>query len=124
MGDDTREWGPPFAGGESAYYLCVKLIPRPEEVFLRRDADTWIGSLWKEGIPAGPINTVDRVFADPQTVARGMVAEMDHPTAGKVRLIGSLLRLSGTPVVYRLAPPLLGEHTAGVLRELLEGGDP
>ena len=113
-----------FASNPDRVRNRPELIPRLEEVFRRRDADTWIGSLRKEGIPAGPINTVDRVFADPHTVARGMVVEMDHPTAGKVRLIGSPLKLSGTPVEYRLAPPLLGEHTATVLRELLEGGDP
>jgi formyl-CoA transferase len=112
-----------FASNPDRVRNRLVLIPLLEEVFLHRDADSWIGSLWREGIPAGPINTVDRVFADPQTVARGMVVEMDHPTAGKVRLIGSPLKLSGTPVEYRLAPPLLGEHTAGVLRELLEGGD-
>ena len=113
-----------FASNPDRVRNRLELIPLLEEIFLRRDADSWIGSLWREGIPAGPINTVDRVFADPQTVARGMVVEMEHPTAGKVRLIGSPLKLSGTPVEYRLAPPLLGEHTAGVLRELLEGGDP
>jgi crotonobetainyl-CoA:carnitine CoA-transferase CaiB-like acyl-CoA transferase len=62
---------------------------------------------------------VDRVFADPNTAAREMVIEMDHPAAGKVRLIGSPMKFSGTPVEYRLPPPLLGEHTASVLKERL-----
>jgi crotonobetainyl-CoA:carnitine CoA-transferase CaiB-like acyl-CoA transferase len=115
---------PRFASNPDRVRNRPELIPRLEDIFRRRDADAWIGSLWREGIPAGPINTVDRVFADPHTAARGMVVEMDHPTAGKVRLIGSPLKFSGTPVEYRLAPPLLGEHTAAVLRELLEGGGP
>ena len=113
---------PRFAANPDRVRNRAVLIPLLEELFPRHDADFWIGSLWREGIPAGPINTVDRVFADPNTAARGMVVEMDHPTAGKVRLIGSPLKLSGTPVEYRLAPPLLGEHTASVLRELLEEG--
>ena len=62
---------------------------------------------------------MDKVFADPNTVARGMVIEMAHPAAGKVRLIGSPMKFSGTPVEYRLPPPLLGEHTASVLKERL-----
>ncbi|MFZ2223068.1 MAG: CoA transferase [Candidatus Deferrimicrobium sp.] len=96
-----------------------ELIPLLEKIFLRRDSSFWIEHLWKEGIPAGPINTVDRVFADPNTAAREMVIEMDHPAAGKVRLIGSPMKFSGTPVEYRLPPPLLGEHTASVLKERL-----
>ena len=96
-----------------------ELIPLLEKIFLRRDSSFWIESLWREGIPAGPINTVDKVFADPNTTAREMVVEMDHPAAGKVRLIGSPMKFSGTPVEYRLPPPLLGEHTASVLKERL-----
>jgi formyl-CoA transferase len=97
----------------------AELIPLLEEIFLRRDSSFWIERLWREGIPAGPINTVDKVFADPHAAAREMVIEMDHPAAGKVRLIGSPMKFSGTPVEYRLPPPLLGEHTASVLKERL-----
>ena len=96
-----------------------ELIPLLEKIFLRRDSFFWIENLWREGIPAGPINTVDKVFADPNTAAREMVIEMAHPTAGKVRLIGSPMKFSGTPVEYRLPPPLLGEHTVSVLKERL-----
>lgn len=96
-----------------------ELIPLLEKVFQGRDSSFWIENLWREGIPAGPINTVDRVFADPNTAAREMVIEMDHPAAGKIRLIGSPMKFSGTPVEYRFPPPLLGEHTASVLKERL-----
>ena len=61
----------------------LELIPRLEEIFLRRDADDWIESLWKEGVPAGPINTVDRVFADPQSVARGWPWRWTIPPRGR-----------------------------------------
>jgi len=60
-----------------------ELIPLLEKIFLRRDSFFWIENLWREGIPAGPINTVDKVFADPNTAAREMVIEMAHPTAGR-----------------------------------------
>jgi len=95
------------------------LIPILEALFSSRESDFWIRELWKEGIPAGPINTMDQVFSAPQTRARGMEVEMDHPSIGTVRLIGSPLRFSRTPVRYRLPPPLLGEHTASVLKDLL-----
>ena len=64
--------------------------------------------------------TIDAVFADPQVLSRGMLVEMPHSTAsaGSVKLIGSPLKLSATPVKYRRSPPLAGEHTNDVLSEL------
>ena len=70
-----------------------------------------------EGIPCGPINTLDRTFSDPQVLAREMVIEMAHPTAKSVKLVGSPLKLTNRPVQYRLHPPLAGEHTQEVLAE-------
>jgi len=95
------------------------LIPLLERVFARRPTAEWIELLWGEGIPAGPINTVDRALEDPNTVARGMVVGMPHSKAGSVRLIGSPMKFSATPVEYRRPPPLLGEHTEEVLRDVL-----
>ena len=70
-------------------------------------------------MPTGPVNTLDAVFADPQTLARGMLVEMPHPTADTMRLAGSPLNLSETPVQMRLSPPLLGEHTDAILAGVL-----
>lgn len=95
------------------------LVPRLDGIFAQRETRHWIERLWMEGIPAGPINTVDKALEDPHAAAREMVVAMPHPAAGSVRLIGSPIRMSGTPVTYRQPPPLLGEHTAEVLRELL-----
>jgi crotonobetainyl-CoA:carnitine CoA-transferase CaiB-like acyl-CoA transferase len=95
------------------------LVPLLEQVFVARETRYWIDRLWKEGIPAGPINTVDRALDDPHAAAREMVVSMPHPAAGSVRLIGSPMKFSATPVAYRRPPPLLGEHTESVLRELL-----
>ncbi len=97
------------------------LVPLLEEIVRRRDGAFWIESLWREGIPAGPINTVDKVFADPHAAARDMIVAMDHPSAGTVRLIGSPMKLSVTPVGYRLPPPRLGEHNASAPGEWLDG---
>jgi crotonobetainyl-CoA:carnitine CoA-transferase CaiB-like acyl-CoA transferase len=82
-----------------------------------RTARAWLDALAREGIPAAPVQGVDAVFADPQVLARGMVAEMEHPTAGRVRAAGSPLRAGGAEVRYP-APPRLGEHTDEVLRDV------
>ena len=97
-----------------------KLVPLLQEVFLRKDSGEWLQLLSEAEIPVGPINTIDRVFADPQVLARQMLVEMEHPKVGKFKVVGSPLKLSETPVEYRIPPPLLGEHTEEVLRTVLE----
>lgn len=81
----------------------------------------WLAALEKAKIGCGPINDLKQVFDDPQVKAREMVIEMDHPaTGGKpAKLIASPIKMSATPVTYRLAPPMLGQHTDEVLREKL-----
>ncbi len=78
----------------------------------------WLAALEAAKVPCGPINDLAEVFADPQVSARGMTVDLPHPLAGSVRLVGSPMKFSATPVQYRRAPPLLGEHTDQVLREL------
>ena len=72
------------------------------------------------GKPCGPINRLDEVFADDQVRSRGMRIEMPHPDAGRAPLVANPIRLSDSPVTYRLAPPLLGQHTDEVLAEWLK----
>jgi crotonobetainyl-CoA:carnitine CoA-transferase CaiB-like acyl-CoA transferase len=67
----------------------------------------------------GAINTIPQVVEHPQVIARGALVEMDHPRAGKVRMVGAPVRLSETPGSVRTPAPLLGEHTDTVLRDLL-----
>ena len=80
--------------------------------------DHWLQALETAGVPAGPINTLADVYADPQVLARGLHQEMPHP-AGTAPTVASPLRLSETPVQYRSAPPTLGQHTEEVLRDVL-----
>jgi crotonobetainyl-CoA:carnitine CoA-transferase CaiB-like acyl-CoA transferase len=81
----------------------------------------WVQKLEALKIGGGPISRLSEVFADPQVQARGCVVEMRHSAAADaaVKVVANPVRLSETPVDYRIAPPLLGEHTADVLRELL-----
>jgi len=95
------------------------LIPRLQEVFLTRPYEEWETLLLEHGIPVGAINDIGQVVAHPQIKARGALVEMQHPRAGKVRMVGPPVRLSETPGSIRSPAPLLGEHTADVLRGVL-----
>jgi crotonobetainyl-CoA:carnitine CoA-transferase CaiB-like acyl-CoA transferase len=81
----------------------------------------WMEGLEKLGVPVGPVNDIGQVFADPQVLSRGMKVTMPHPLAGSgtVDLIGNPIKLSESPVDYKLPPPTCGQHTDEVLKELL-----
>ena len=101
------------------------LIEAMTPILAAQPSSHWLEGMEKLKIGCGPINTIDKVFADPHVQDRGMVVEMDHPAAGgaKVPFIASPLRLSETPVSYRLPPPTLGQHTDEVLHEVLDMDD-
>lgn len=94
------------------------LIALLEETLITRPGEDWLADLEAAGLPCGPINTVDRLFAEPQIAAREMIATVEHPTAGTVRMPGLPVKLSGTPGSIRHPPPTLGQHTDEVLAEL------
>lgn len=83
-----------------------------------RTIEAWCTLAHAEGFPCGPINTIDRVFADPQVQARGMQFTMPSDHYGELDLVASPMKLSATPVTYRRAPPALGADTEAVLRDL------
>ena len=89
-----------------------------QEVLARQGTAHWVDLLNAAGIPVGPVQTYDEVFADPQVTAREMVAEIEHPLAGRMRTLGIPVKLSATPGALRRPAPLLGEHTREVLEEL------
>lgn len=95
------------------------LIPVLAEIMATRPRDTWLAELEAVGVPAGPINTLEQVYQDPQVIARSLRLDLPHPSAGTIPMVASPLRLSETPVEYRSAPPLLGQHTEEVLKEYL-----
>src|SRR5439155_24030196 len=94
-----------------------------EPLLLARTVADWVARLDAAGIPAGPIYSVAQALQHEQVRARGMVAEVAHPTAGTIGVTGVPVRLSDTPGSVRTAPPLLGEHTESLLRDVA-GLDP
>jgi crotonobetainyl-CoA:carnitine CoA-transferase CaiB-like acyl-CoA transferase len=84
-----------------------------------KNTSYWLDILAKSGVPGGPVRSVNEALHSPEAQARDMVRHVVHPTAGDVPLIASPLKFSGTPVTEPVAPPLLGEHSAAVLRRLL-----
>ena len=107
-----------FATNRARVENRVELIPLLNEITATRTTAEWIGQLEARAVPCGPINGLAEVFADPQVQARGLAVKMPHPEAGEVPLVASPIRLSKTPVEYRRAPPLVGEHTDEILADL------
>lgn len=97
----------------------AELIPLIRQATVFKTTTQWVAELERAGVPCGPINDLAQVFADPQVLARGLAVTMPHGLAGSVPQVASPIRLSETPVEYRMAPPLLGEHTADVLQRVL-----
>jgi crotonobetainyl-CoA:carnitine CoA-transferase CaiB-like acyl-CoA transferase len=95
------------------------LVPMIADVVRERTQRAWLDALEPAGVPCGPINRMDQVFADPQVIARQMKLDLAHPLAGSVPQVRTPLRFSDTPPTYDAAPPLLGAHTASVLRNRL-----
>jgi formyl-CoA transferase len=96
------------------------LVPLLAEMVRTKTRQQWIDQLEAAGVPCGPINKLDDVFANPQVQARGLQVDLPHPSAGTVKLVRSPMNMSATPPHCDLPPPLLGQHTEQVLRELLE----
>jgi crotonobetainyl-CoA:carnitine CoA-transferase CaiB-like acyl-CoA transferase len=95
------------------------LIDRIQGVTVTRTTVEWVAIMETAGVPCGPINSIDKVFANPQVQARGMRIELEHRAAGRVPLVANPIRLSESPVEYRLPPPTLGDDSAEVLRRWL-----
>jgi CoA:oxalate CoA-transferase len=97
------------------------LKPELAAVFAIHPVTYWLDLLQSQGIPCGPINTIDKVLADPQVKARHMIEESVHPVAGRISMAGSPIKLSGAPdTVVRDPAPILGQHTEETLKSLLD----
>ncbi|MEV5709723.1 CaiB/BaiF CoA-transferase family protein [Actinoallomurus sp. NPDC052274] len=109
---------PRFATNADRVHHREELLGLLRAALSFRTSAEWAEVLTEAGVPAGPINTVPEALAHPQVRARDMVVDVDHPGAGRLRMVGSPLKLSAHPPVVHSAPPGLGEHTDEVLAEL------
>ena len=101
----------------------AELIPLIADVMRARTKHEWIGLLEAANVPCGPINNMKEVFEDPQVLHRELRVDIPHPSGGSAAVVRSPLRLSETPVEYRLAPPTLGQHNEEILKGLLGRSD-
>ena len=110
---------PRFADNSKRVENRSELIAILSKTFLQRRNDAWFKLLTDAEVPCAPVQTIDQVFQAPQVLQRDMLIEVDHPTAGKVRMAGIPVKFSVTPASVRMPPPLLGEHNDAILRTWL-----
>jgi crotonobetainyl-CoA:carnitine CoA-transferase CaiB-like acyl-CoA transferase len=112
LADDPR-----FVTGADRLANLKALEAELAERFRLKPAEYWLRLLEEKGVPCGPVYDMLQALADPQTIAREMVVEVDHSTLGPVKTIGLPVKFSETPGKVRTGAPLYGEHTSAVLRE-------
>ena len=110
---------PRFVTNKARVAHRAELIPLLRQATVFKTTAQWIELLEKAGVPCGPINDLQQVFADPQVQARGLRLDLPNALGSSTPQVASPLRLSATPVAYRSAPPLLGQHTEALLQRLL-----
>jgi len=118
MGLDQLKGDPRYASNDKRVENRGSLIPALEEEFRRRPRGEWLAMLRAVGFPCAPVYTIDEIFSDPQVLHRGMLVEMEHSEAGSIKQIGPAPKLSETPCQLDLPPPVLGQHTEEVLRQV------
>jgi crotonobetainyl-CoA:carnitine CoA-transferase CaiB-like acyl-CoA transferase len=113
------EWrnDPRFATNSARMKNLDALVPLMDAVLVKRSKAEWLAAFDAAGVPAGPVHSLGEALTHPQTLARGMVVDLEHPEAGAMRALGSPLHFSATPTRIDRPAPLLGEHTREVLRE-------
>jgi len=110
---------PRFSANDRRRENKKELLPILEHIFLEKTSAEWLKLASEEGIPSALVNTVDKVISDPQLLARNMLVEVDHPSYGKVKILGNPVKMSGFTEETFTAAPTLGEHNKKILSELL-----
>jgi formyl-CoA transferase len=112
--DDSR-----FANNSKRVENRAELIALLSEMFVKRNNEAWFTLLTAAEVPCAPVQSIDQVFQAPQVLQRDMLMEVEHPTAGRVRMAGIPVKFSVTPASVRMPPPLLGEHSVEILKSWL-----
>lgn len=120
LGIDELADDPRFADNGQRREHREELDDILERIFVTKSGDEWVKLLSDAGVPCSPINTLDRVFSEPQVATRDMLVETEHPRAGRIRSIGNPVKTTASAERRSAAAPLLGQHTDEVLREVLK----
>lgn len=110
---------PDYATNSDRVTNREQLVPLLQDVFYAKTTKEWVDAFEAAGIPCGPVLRFNEIFEDPHVLAREQLVEVDHPTAGNVKMTGIPVKLSDTPGEITSAPPLLGQHTEEVLTSIL-----
>jgi formyl-CoA transferase len=116
------EWvnDPRFESNPKRVENRKEMLPLVAEVMATKTCDEWVELFVAGSIPCGPVNNMENLFSDPQVLHRNMVADVPHPTIGKLRLCGTPIKYAETPATIRRPPPTLGQHTDEILVEVLD----
>jgi len=123
IGEPQLASDPRYATNNARVAHREELVPYLQQRLRTRPAAQWLAALEKAVVPANPVNRIDQVFDDPQVQARGLRIELPHAGGGSVPMVRNPLKFSATPLRYRQAAPVLGQHTREVLEEVLSIDD-
>ncbi len=123
IGEPQLASDPRYATNNARVAHREELVPYLQQRLRTRPATQWLEALEKAVVPANPVNRIDQVFDDPQVQARGLRIELPHAGGGSVPMVRNPLKFSATPLQYRQAAPVLGQHTREVLDEVLSIDD-
>ena len=123
IGEPQLASDPRYATNNARVAHREELVPYLQQRLRTRPAGQWLEALEKAVVPANPVNRIDQVFDDPQVQARGLRIELPHAGGGSVPMVRNPLKFSATPLQYRQAAPVLGQHTREVLDEVLSIDD-
>ena len=117
LGQPQWKTDPRFATNSGRVADREELTQLIESVLIGKPTDYWVAFFDQAGVPAGPVHSIEEAFTHPQTLARGMVMETEHPKAGRVKSVGNPIKFSKLPQQPSRPAPELGEHSASILRE-------
>lgn len=114
---------PSYSTNSSRVANRVALLTSMSLITEQRTTDEWLSLLKGKGLPFAPINNIQKTFEHPQAVARGIVAEVDHPRIGKLKMVAPAIHYNGERMPIKRPPPVLGQHTLEILRDDLGMSD-